>query len=253
MTDKNEDSFFVGYADTPQQDRRFFMRAGVGLMLGTGAIAGAAAALQRSPGPGAWDMADVRDWTGVLTTEPYPMLRVAGDDGKPRNALLACSGKCGVANLISDKHGQTVRIRGSLIHRGDNAMIAVPETEIDWIETVDETPLPELAFPTPQPIGEVDLAGEILDSKCWFGAMRPSEGKVHKACAALCIRGGIPPAFYAKDTSGRSALMIMTSNGSAHFEDILPYVADPVRVRGQVSDWGGMWLLDAPVSAIKRI
>ena len=110
---------------------------------------------------------------GVLTTEPYPMLRVAGDDGKPRNALLACSGKCGVANLISDKHGQTVRIRGSLIHRGDNAMIAVPETEIDWIETVDETPLPELAFPTPQPIGEVDLAGEILDSKCWFGRDAP--------------------------------------------------------------------------------
>ena len=64
--------------------------------------------------------------------------------------------------------------------------------------------------------------------------MRPSEGKVHKSCASLCIRGGIPPAFYVKDRREQKALMIMTAGGYGHNQDLLPYVADPVQVTGQV-------------------
>ncbi|MEL6754724.1 MAG: hypothetical protein AAFO57_11910, partial [Pseudomonadota bacterium] len=110
-----------------------------------------------------------------------------------------------------------------------------------------------LAFPEPEPITEVSLIGEILDSKCWFGAMRPSEGKVHKSCASLCIRGGIPPAFYVKDRAEQTALMIMTDQGAAHAESLLEYVADPVSISGQVLRFGDLLLLDAPVSAISRL
>jgi len=41
----------------------------------------------------------------------------------------------------------------------------------------------------------VTYVGEIIDPKCWLGAMKPGSGLVHKACAELCIRGGIPPFF----------------------------------------------------------
>jgi hypothetical protein len=87
-----------------------------------------------------------------------------------------------------------------------------------------------LNFPALQALGDVSLAGEILDSKCWFGAMRPSSGKVHKACASLCIRGGIPPAFFARGPANQGALMIMTTGGRAHGPALLELVADPVRV-----------------------
>ncbi len=252
MSDADKD-FFVGYADTPAADRRFFLRAGLGLMAGTAALATGLAALQRRPGRGGWNMAEVRDWTGVVTAEPYAMLRTADLDGSPRTALLSCLGKCGVAAQIGALRGRHVRVRGSLIARGQHAMIAVPEIEPDWITPLDGPENPALAFPSPDPLTEIDLAGEILDSKCWFGAMRPSEGKVHKACASLCIRGGLPPAFHARDRGGRTALMIMTDGGYAHGPDLLPFVADPVRVRGQVKRWGNLMLLDAPVTGITRI
>ena len=32
-------------------------------------------------------------------------------------------------------------------------------------------------------LGEATYRGEILDSKCWFGAMQPGQGKPHKSCA----------------------------------------------------------------------
>lgn len=247
------DDFFVGYSETPRRDRRFFLKAGLGLMAGTAALATGAAALQQRPGPGTWNMADVRDWTGIVTGEPYAMLRTADLDGTPRTVLLSCLGKCGVAARIGNLEGRAVRVRGSLIQRGQNAMIAVPETEMDWIAPLESPADPALAFPQPEPLTEIDLVGEILDSKCWFGAMRPSEGKVHKSCASLCIRGGIPPAFYARSDGGRAALMIMTDGGLAHGQDLLPLVADPVRVRGRVSRFGNLLLLDAPTRQIQRI
>lgn len=248
-----DDDFFVGYAETPPSDRRFFLKAGLGLMAGTAALAGGLAALQRPPGPGSWDMADVRDWTGIVTAEPYAMLRTADLDGTPRTALLSCLGKCGVAMRIGALEGQAVRVRGSVIARGRHAMIAVPETEMDWIAPLGAPADPALAFPQAETLAQVDLAGEILDSKCWFGAMRPAHGKVHKACASLCIRGGIPPAFFARDAQGRGALMILTEGGAAHGEALLALVADPVRVRGALRRRGDLLLLDAPVAAIRRI
>ena len=166
MSDQNDD-FFVGYADTPKPDRRFFLMAGLGLMAGTAAVAGGTAALQNNPGPGTWNQGDVRDWTGIVTGKPYAMLRTRDIDGTPRTALLSCLGKCGVAARIGNLERQMVRVRGSLIQRGRHAMIAVPETEMGWIEAVDAGVDEALAFPASELIGEVELAGEVLDSKCW--------------------------------------------------------------------------------------
>ena len=254
MSDPNDD-FFVGYADTPQADRRFFLKAGLGLMAGTLVTAGGVAALQTRPGPGTWNQGDVRDWMGVVTAEPYAMLRTSDLDGTPKTMPLSCLGKCGVAAQIRRFEGRVVQVRGSLIQRGEHAMIAVPELEPDWIGEVqniaEDTSTP--GFPDTEPMGDIDLMGEIVDTKCWFGAMRPSEGKVHKACAALCIRSGLPPALLARDREKRETLMIMTDGGKAYGEDLLALVADPVRVRGSVSRWGNLLLLDAPTRQIQRV
>ena len=253
----SKDDFFIGWADTPKPDRRFFLGAGLSLLAGTAATGTALAALQNRPGPGTWDQAAVREWRGIATSDPYAMLRTTDFDGTPRTALLACLGKCGVAARIGSYAGQQVVVKGSLIQRGEHRMIAVVDG-LDWIRADDadapsDLAFPELAYPAPAAAPEVTLAGEILDSKCWFGAMRPSEGKVHKACAALCIRGGIPPAFFAKDRAGNQTLLIMTHRGEAHGPDLLPYVADPVQIRGRILRYGDLTLLDGPVADITRL
>ena len=100
---------------------------------------------------------------------------------------------------------------------------------------------------------DIKLRGEILDTKCWFGAMSPNQGKVHKACASLCISGGIPPGFYVTDIRKQSALMIMTDRGIGFGKDILEYVADPVEIQGTVKRQGDLLLLDTSVAQIQRV
>lgn len=252
----SKDAFFIGWAETPKVDRRFFFGAGLALLAGTGATAAGLAAKQRAVGPGTWNMGEVRAWRGIAAAEPYGMLRTFDLDGTPRTALLGCQGKCGVSAKIGALAGKPVIVQGSLIQRGKHAMIGVIDG-LDWIREDTsgeiEAEMSALAFPTPEPVLNVSLNGEILDTKCWFGAMRPSEGKVHKACASLCIRSGLPPAFYVKDPQDQSALMIMTAGGYGHNKDLLPFVADPVSITGQVLRFGDLFLLDAPVSAISRL
>lgn len=249
MSDK---SFFIGWADTPTVDRRFFMGAGLGLLAGTAAMGVGVAKFQNRPGTGSWSMGEVREWRGIATAEPYGMLRTLDLDGTPRTALLGCQGKCGVSAKIGALAGKPVIVKGSLIQRGQHAMIAVIDG-LDWIAEDPAGSIGDLAFPTPEPLMQVSLQGEILDSKCWFGAMSPSSGKVHKSCASLCIRGGIPPAFYVKDHKDQKALMIMTDRGASHTHDLLEYVADPVTITGQVQRLGDLFLLDAPIIAISRL
>ena len=65
--------------------------------------------------------------------------------------------------------------------------------------------------------------------------MRPGRGKTHKACASLCIRGGIPPSFWARTRDGRESVLLMTdANGGPMPMDILPLVADPVSALGEI-------------------
>ena len=249
-----DDPFFIGWADMPPADRRFFLRLGLGLMAGSAGLGAGLAALQRAPGAGDWDPDQVREWRGIVSAEPYALLRSRDlGGGVPRTALLSCLGKCGVAAQIGSLEGQPVVVTGSLIQRGQHSMIAVDE-QGPWLRRDERaTPDASLAFPASEALGEVSLSGEILDSKCWFGAMRPSDGKLHKACASLCIRGGIPPAFFARGPAGQSALTILTDAGRAHGPELLALVADPVRIAGRLFRRGDLLLLDAPVSAIRRL
>jgi hypothetical protein len=244
---------FIGWAETPPADRRFFLRAGVALTTAAGALGFGLAALQQPPGSGRWDPDAVREWRGIASAEPYAMLRTHDLGGGPRTALLSCLGKCGVAARIGSLADQPVLVRGSLIQRGWHSMIAVDEGG-DWIRRDDAAQVdPALRFPAGTPLSDVSLAGEILDAKCWFGAMRPSSGKAHKACASLCIRGGIPPAFFARDRAGRGTLLIMTSGGRAHGPGLLGLVADPVRVSGRVTRVGDLLLLDSTLAQVQRL
>jgi hypothetical protein len=103
-------------------------------------------------------------------------------------------------------------------------------------------------IPATSKLEVVTLQGEIVDSKCFFGAMKPGEGKTHKACATLCIRGGIPPMLITLDSSGQQTdYLLVDPEGrglvGASLEAILPFVADAVEVSGAVEQRGELRLL----------
>jgi hypothetical protein len=249
---KKRDSFFVGWSkDIPNVDRRFMLGAGAALIAGGAGLAAALGRLQNAPGDGVWEQGEVRAWTGLLLATPYPMLRTLDLGGAPRTAFLATSGKTAV-QLPAELIGQNVTIAASLIERGEHAMLAAADGS-DWIAPLAQAPATPLAFGPEQDLGPAALVGEILDAKCWFGAMRPGYGKSHKACATLCARGGLPLAFCTDACGGNEAPLFLDESGRPYTRAILPYVADPIFVSGRRVQVGDITQFRASITSIRRL
>lgn len=249
-----DDDFFIGWGTTPAVDRRFLLLASLGLVAAGAATSAWIASEQAPPGNGTWNPDDERDWSGELVRAPYPMLRTRALDGTPRTAYLVSSNKLGVQNRLGPYADGPVVVRGSLIARGSNAMIAVADSDT-WLRPSPQSVGEGLTGWVPVEQGRVSFAGEILDSKCWFGAMQPGQGKQHKACAALCIRGGLPPVFCPQDLCGSAtaAPLITDADGKAHGPDLLPLVADPVLASGDIVEIGDVRQFRVALGDIKRL
>jgi hypothetical protein len=50
---------------------------------------------------------------------------------------------------------------------------------------------------------------------------RPGEGLAHKACASLCVLGGVPPVFVATAPVDGSVFMLIAGEGDAPMPDAL--------------------------------
>jgi hypothetical protein len=255
---KDDDSFFIGWGETPRIDRRFLLRSSLALIALAGGLGGLVAAEQQPPGDGAWNPDDERDWAGVLVREPYPALRTLALDGTARTAYLVSSDKHGVQHRLGSAAEGPVLVRGSLIARGKNAMIAVADGDA-WMRPLDAAQSAKLGDGlnswAETALGDATYRGEILDSKCWFGAMQPGQGKPHKSCASLCIRGGLPAVFCPGSVCGSatSIPLLTTADGHAHGMEILPLVADPVIASGRLVKIGDVTQFRVALADIKRL
>lgn len=166
------------------------------------------------------------DFEGTLVRSPYPALVAPG--GTPW--LLVGPGKHGF-DAPASLDGRIVRLRGERIEHGPDRMIQVLR------ETVLDAGRGEL--PASADLGPVTLTGEIVDSKCYFGVMNPGRGKVHRACAVRCLRGGVPPALLVRDASGQAVSILI-----ANFKrDLLDHVAEPVTLHGRLTRAAGRLIL----------
>jgi hypothetical protein len=226
-------SFFVGYADAlPRMDRRAMVLTGGLGLLGAGFAGAKLAVHQQNWGEGHWEQEKILTLKGQIEQLPYPVLRTATLDGQMRSVSLVCSNKCGVSAQLLAFEGKSVWVRGSMIARGRHRLLAVVRDDA-WIGEAD-TALPGVPV-REEYLGRAALNGEILDAKCWTGAMRPGSGKTHKACATLCIRMGGTPWFLVKDKAGKRAVFVLAGpKGEALRDAILPLVGEPVRVNGKL-------------------
>ncbi|MEM9169780.1 MAG: hypothetical protein AAGC56_09005 [Pseudomonadota bacterium] len=249
---------FIGWAGAPAVDRRFLLAAlPFGLAAG-GAASWAIADNLNDPGAGAWLTNATHRVTGVLGAAPYPVLRVA-DPNTPfgmRTVLIMAEGKCTSALDLADQIGRTVDVAGVLIQRKDRQAVEVPLFLEDWLSPASAPAenAAALAAPPTRSYGRATLAGTIMDSKCFFGVMRPGRGKTHKACASLCIRGGIPPSFWVRDRNGAETVLLLTNaDGGRASEAILPLVADPVEATGDLVRVGDLLQFRVSADAFARL
>jgi hypothetical protein len=241
-----------------------FLRPLTAVLLLGGSITAVALALnQRDPGTGQWDTDNVRTFDGIAFTRPYAMLRVPGEQpGQPgRTMLLVEDGKFGalprVSQLVGNRtEGVPVRVTGTLLHREGRWMLELAEGEpgIRRLTLDERAKLPPLALSAPQILAEhVTLKGEIIDPKCYLGAMKPGGGKTHKACAMLCVSGGVPPMLVTRDASKNETFYLLaTEEGGVANERVLDFVGDPVEVSGRLDRHGDLLLLRIAADGVRR-
>lgn len=240
----HDDEFFVGYQPTPRALGRTLVTISVVLAVIAGISAALVASAQRDPGAGKWDLSNPTETTGVLFERPYPMLR-----SSEATMLLIDEGKVGAADRVKGLHGSAVAIRASRIERDGFAVLELSggDGAIREINGLRE-PDPPIVIDA-----SVTMRGEIIDPKCHSGTMKPGDGKAHKACATLCIRGGIPPVFLA--SNGQRYLLIDEAAQPLRedrLDEVLPFVADDAEIRGVTAQQGGVTLLMIPRGAVRR-
>jgi hypothetical protein len=132
------------------------------------------------------------------------------------------------------------------LEEGDAAMRVLTEAEART--------LPPLELSRRITLGaSLTLRGEIIDPKCYLGAMKPGDGKTHKACAMRCIAGGIPPMLVAHDANGGETFyLIVSADGGVANELVYPFVGDRVDVTGSVEQLDDMLVLSVSSDSIRR-
>lgn len=238
------DEIYVGYLPVPPRQRRFLRVAvpvGAWLLC---AMTFLWARSQNAPGISRWDDQHARTFSGLVIAEPYPMLFVDDADGAGSTPLLLVEvGKHG-GQRAAVFHGKRVTVSGWVLRRDGRTMLEMePGAAAFSPKKGTSDPLlteREPSMPPVTVIGRSTLRGEIVDAKCYLGAMRPGEGKTHKDCATLCIRGGIPPVLVVNGRTGNPEYYLLTNEqGGALDVSVLPLVADPVEMTGVVGTWGG--------------
>ncbi|MEM9378588.1 MAG: hypothetical protein AAGB93_01470 [Planctomycetota bacterium] len=249
------DEFYIGWEERTAPALSRFTRAKVLALVALGVVVAALVAATQQPfASSRFEFGVVRSFEGRVEFVPYPTL-VVQRPGEARGSvapesrwLLTVFGKFGAEAAFEGMDGHRVRFDGSLIDRDGVTMVEVLPDSVE--DGGAEAPTVAFAEPT----REVTLRGEIVDSKCYLGVMKPGNLKTHRACAARCISGGVPPVLLVRQGDGAARyVLLVDARGGAVNDRVLDMVAEPVEITGALSDLGGLELLRADPAAYRRL
>lgn len=250
MHDNADAPFYVGYLPVPKRIARFLWLV---VIANTAFFIISATLLARSmtdPGPAVWNDGKPQRYVGTLVLWPYPILIT---DGVPR--LMVEVGKHGVARELGTLQGKLVAASGWTLDRGGQRMIELePEVGALAAALTEAERSAVVTAPKAEALGVVTLRGEIVDSKCYLGAMKPGDQKTHKACATLCIRGGIPPVLVERMAGGGVRCTLLAGPDGGPLEpEAFDRIAEPVEMTGELEILAGLRRLRVRADAIRRL
>ncbi len=272
MNGDRHDDFYIGYVDeTPPGIGRFARRLAVGLVVLAAALGLCLALLLERFDEGVFEYGTVRDYEGELVVDPHPRLLTV--DGPAEGYLLVGVGKREIKVDEPSRRpwpsapSRAIELSGTLIRNPEAAMLEVhsltlpdghaaadaeraggQEAEGSALdeERGSATAENEATTEDHRVVVRADrLIGEIVDTKCYLGAMKPGRGKPHRDCASLCIRGGIPAALLVRTENGERHLVHLVSFGRPVGREVLDFVGQPVEVTGLLRRKDGRLFLDA--------
>jgi len=192
-------------------------------------------AFQNPVDAGGFEFGVERSFEGTLREDPLALLQVDGKSSqRGMNFLLVGAGKSGPPEYIREKSGLRVRFLGSLIHRNGVAMIEMNKpASFEVVGPGDSVTPPVLA------LGDGTFVGELVDTKCFFGVMRPATGKVHRACAIRCLSGGAPPGLLVRDDQGNAMVLLLAGTKGKPLDIDIELAARVLEIRGELEIHNG--------------
>jgi hypothetical protein len=247
MPERSDRPIHVGYLPTPRRHRRFLAVALPGLALVVAAVAIAVGTAQRDPGPGVWSDGEAVSLRGVIAERPYPA--IVTSDGELW--LLVEMGKRGAQSRVAGAAGASVEVTGWPLRREGRRMLELAPGEESMRRLGEQIELSNAPTQEPTPVA---LAGEIVDSKCFLGAMKPGDGKAHKACATLCVTGGIPPVLvtFGADGSTLGFYLIVDAAGDSANALAAPLLGEPVVIEGLLEQWADLRVIRVAPDGLRR-
>lgn len=224
------DDYYIGYSPRmpPELARR--IRAAAAVLVAAAALLPLVLlAAQSRSAPGTFEFGTTRVVEGRVVEFPYPALDAESPDQAPY--WLVAPGKHGASALVRGLDGRRVRVSGTLIERDGVRMLQIVPNQI---ETLSLTPQARPSAPIR--LGPLRVIGELVDSKCHLGVMKPGEGPLHRDCAVRCLLGAVPPMIVERGTQRRFALI--RADGRPFVSDFAALAGRPLMVRGTLMSQG---------------
>ena len=243
-----KDEFYIGYdRESPPGLAASTRRVAVAILLLVLIVCGGVALLQTPASPGTFEFGKQRIFEGVLETGP--VLRSKSDSGVLVYYLLVGSGKHAPPASLTALHGMRVRFNGTLIQKGAVSMIEVNDP--DSVRSLGSAEPPQADPAGAAPV-DVSLVGELVDTKCFLGVMRPGTGKVHRACAVRCLSGGVPLGLRIRSSTGDEQVILLTGPGGEPLRFDFEWAAREVRTVGKLSVRNGLARLEVRELSLVR-
>jgi hypothetical protein len=244
----NNKHFYIGWQDEmPAPTQAFLKRIIIALFLLLPVLAALAVLFQKPFNDHTFELGNIKEITGIYYDTPVPILLADEGvlpDSLSRSIMLVGFGKFGAEQIMEDIQseagklsGKKVTLAGTLIYGDGKTVMELTQKAKSIVDVA-----PDPALPAPQITNGIDLVeqGEILDPKCYFGVMKPGEGKVHKSCAIRCLSGGIPPVFKQEIDDHTEYYIVLDAKGNKMNERLLPYIGHMIKINGRTAqflDW----------------
>lgn len=252
--------FYIGWMpQAPQSFAKHIKKVIIALIGGVMAVGVIVSLSQKKFATGNFEFGRLTSVTGVYFNQPVPCIKaINGKDVFGQNSYITIpligNGKFGADDAIAALENKShqafnqkeITLKGTLLYNDGKLLMQIDTADNPQV-TIGANAASEL-LPVKNELGEQTIKGEIVDPKCFFGVMKPGEGKPHKDCATRCILGGIPPVLKVQNENLQANYyFIVGPNGEKMNQAVKEYVAEPVALNARVvqyDDWIVLYLKD---------
>jgi hypothetical protein len=242
------DEFYIGWMQkAPASFLQFIRKYLLIVFIGFIVVASLVVLYQKKFSTAVFEFGKTTAVTGIYKAVPVPHLLIKSE-GDYIMVPLVGYGKHGAAGVMNDLaaerntslDGKEIELRGTLLYGDGKMLMQVDKAEAPLLHIFGGAG----HLPENHESRSVSLQGEIIDPKCFFGVMKPGEGKAHKDCAIRCILGGIPPVLKTTDELGNNSYVLLTSSSANINEWVRDVVASSARLTGILRHYGSWQVMD---------